>query len=155
MSESRPKGGEASRRPPEPHQLGTIRDFIKELTPSLEEVEKGKKAGRALPNSRSHGFAAQDGMFFHVLVTSHELIPRANNPETFGFINVMKYDSSERNILLSQSHFHLDAEGDAEDEENLRFRPGTELGADGANAEQAQELIDMLTLARDIGTIIE
>lgn len=201
MTEPRPKGGEASRRPPEPRQLGEIRDLIKELAPTNQEVKNGKRSGRALPNMRSRGFTGQDGTFFHVLVTSHELIPRADNPKTFGFINVLNYDSGDRNTLFSQCHFHLDVEGDPGDDENLRLRrretPGSfdersyresntaffgfgiddgfmsadfsrnfidmiesqqigrELRADGANAEQAQDLIDTLILARDTGTIIE
>lgn len=161
MPESRPKGGEASRRPPEPDQLGAIRDLIKELAPSPEEAEKGKSVGRALPNMRSRGFTGQDGTFFHVLVTSHERIPRPDNPKTFGFINVLNYDSQDKNTLFSQHDFYLDSEGDPADDENLRLRQRgvqisfNEKGAAGANIERVEDLIDALILARDTGTIIE
>jgi hypothetical protein len=198
MSESRSTGGETSRRPPEPDQLGQVRDLIKALTPSPEETEAKRRAGSLVPNVRSHEFTKDDGSLVEVHVTSFAHVPSDEDSNAVGRASVRHFTET-RGMMLSQRVFDLGAEGDPEVNENLHLdciqtqtnfdnrgftnsvmnslvggstdfmedyiadmRPrlesaliGQELRANGANADQAQDLIDTLVAARDTGTILE
>lgn len=158
MSESFSEGGNQARRPPSPDQYRTIHGLIRTLS----------------PDSKTWRYLDDGGVEHVVLIKNYENTPHAEDPNMVGFVNHV-----DRRKAFAPTLYYLESDPLAAAEEDLHLRVevfdrsdvrgglaeraarliqklrraeiATELGADAANAAQAQGLIDVLSAVAERG----